>query len=168
MNEFVIPVNGLANGLHRYSFRIGKEFFERIEYSEFGNGMVEVGLELEKENSLFTFNFSFSGSVEVVCDRCNDLFNLEINGKERLIVKGSKEEGEDDEIVYIPEETGQFDISHYLYEFISLLVPMRRVHPEDEEGISLCNPEVIKRLNQYSSHTGTDPRWDALKKLKDQ
>lgn len=47
---------------------------------------------------------------------------------------------------------------------------MQLIHPDNEDGVSGCNPEVIKYLatSQVTKHTEEeDPRWAALKKLKD-
>ena len=73
---------------------------------------------------------------------------------------------ENEELQIIPEGVNHFDISPFLYEYIHLLLPVRRIHPEDENGNSLCDPEVIKMLDKSSSSGEPDPRWDVLNKLK--
>ena len=59
----------------------------------------------------------------------------------------------------------QIDIAPYLYEFIALGVPLRKVHPENE-----CNPEVIERLHPEIDESVEENEissvWDKLKKLK--
>ena len=41
------------------------------------------------------------------------------------------------------------------------------IHPDDADGNSTCNPDMIRRLNDLLVHgeVQTDPRWDDLKKL---
>jgi uncharacterized metal-binding protein YceD (DUF177 family) len=40
------------------------------------------------------------------------------------------------------------------------------MHPEDEEGKSNCDPEMLKTLSQhFAEDEESDPRWDELKKL---
>jgi len=41
------------------------------------------------------------------------------------------------------------------------------VHPDDENGKSTCDPEMLSKLNEYivSGEKGSDPRWNDLKKL---
>ena len=73
---------------------------------------------------------------------------------------------ENDEIVVIPEHDYEIDLSQYLYEYINLILPYRKVHGEDENGNSLCNPDIIKKIEEHTEEEATDPRWDALKKLK--
>ena len=106
--------------------------------------------------------------IRLNCDRCLGEFDFPVKGNERLIVKfGDDPVEETDDILIIPENAHELDISHYLYEFISLLLPYKKAHGEDEQGNSLCDPEVLKIMDGHEEVTGSDPRWDALKKLKD-
>ncbi len=111
LKEYVIPIQGLSAGVHKYQFKIDKRFFENIEYSEFKDGDIKLNLELVKDENMITLNFDFKGSVMVHCDRCNDLFNQPVSGKERLILKTGIEDNEDtDDIISLSKETGRFDI----------------------------------------------------------
>ena len=58
---------------------------------------------------------------------------------------------------------------HFIYETICLALPHRIVHPDDENGNSTCNPEVLKKLesmSQTEKPQEIDERWAALKDLK--
>jgi uncharacterized metal-binding protein YceD (DUF177 family) len=53
-----------------------------------------------------------------------------------------------------------------------LAVPLKRVHPKVADG-SLSSPALdlldklsVKELKEEKEQDNTDPRWDALKKLK--
>lgn len=165
--QFVIQLGGLKANQHHFDFEIDDKFFEHFEYSEIKNGTIAVHLELVKEEKVLAFHFSFDGKVILPCDRCFKPVNLKINGTEHLIVKfGDGYYEENEELQIIPEGVNQFDISPFLYEYINLLLPVRRVHPEDENGNSLCDPEIIKMLEQTSSAGEPDPRWEVLNKLK--
>jgi uncharacterized metal-binding protein YceD (DUF177 family) len=90
-----------------------------------------------------------------------------LDGRETLIVKFGKDyHEENEEVQIIPEGETHLDVSPFIYEYIHLLMPFRKVHPEDEEGNSLCDPEVIKRINERETLSEPDPRWEVLKKLK--
>ena len=94
---------------------------------------------------MLIFNFAIKGVVNVMCDRCLDNFDFSIEGQERLIVKlGEEREDDDDEIVIIPENVHQMDLSIYLFEYVVLLLPMKKTHPDDENGNTTCNPDIIK------------------------
>lgn len=166
LKEFVISFAGLSEGIHKYDYKVSRSFFEEAESTEIEDGDVEVKLELEKQTRMLIFNFQISGTIVVPCDRCLDPMNVEIESENRLIVKfGERWDEEDDEVLIIPEHEHKIDIKQFIAEFIELQIPMRKVHPEDENGESSCNPEILKKLKEHQA-AEIDPRWEALKNLK--
>lgn len=165
--QFIIPVTGLKPGSHQFDFEIDDSFFEHFEYSEIQKGKIDLHLVIEKEDNILVLLFNFTGHVRIPCDRCYEPFDLTIEGKERLILKfGSDYHEESEEIQVVPIGENHFDISPFIYEYIHLSLPVRRVHPDDESGESTCDPEIIHRLEDFPSSPGPDPRWEALAALK--
>jgi len=165
--QFLISFGGLKLGNHQLDFEIDSRFFEEFEYSEYKTGSLKVVMGMEKQQRMLILDFSVLGSVEVICDRCLDPFPPEINGKHKLFVKfGSDSHKKNNDVIVIPENETRFDVGHYIYEYIVLSVPIRHVHPENEDGISGCDPEVLKKMEEIKVTEKADPRWDALKKLK--
>lgn len=165
-NEFLIPVSGLALGVHRYQFDIRDDFFADLDYSEVKHAEVTVDLEVEREELMMTMNFRLEGKVLVACDRCADEFYIPIQSEQVFCIKlGAEEVEESDDVAVVPADQHAYDVSSLIYEYIVLAVPMHRVHPEGE-----CNPEVIKLLSRDETSseedTATDPRWAALKDIK--
>ena len=168
LKQFVIPFRGLKNDIHHFDFVIDRKFFDAIEYAELKDGLVHVGLDMEKQDRMMIFDFDFTGYMEVECDRCLDIFKQDLEGHRRLIVNfGEAFEEQSDDIIIIPEGEYAFDVSTYIYEHINLLLPMQRIHPDDEKGNSTCNPEMLQRLSSLDIEQEVDPRWDVLKKLKE-
>ena len=167
LQEFEIPFLGLKEGVHDYAFDIDAAFFDSFEYSEVKQGQVHVDVSMERQERMLIFNFSIRGMVELPCDRCLAPIQLQVSGNERLIVKFGREwEEESEEVLIMPETESRIDISSFIYEYIMLMLPYKRVHQEDEEtGESLCDGSMVEKLQQYSE-SGSDPRWDALKALK--
>jgi uncharacterized metal-binding protein YceD (DUF177 family) len=96
------------------------------------------------------------------------MFYQTVESENRLLVKsGSKWNEDDPDLITIPADEHELDIRQYLYEFIHLALPLQRVHPDDENGISTCNPDMLKRISQHvvDGDSKNDPRWDELKKL---
>ena len=111
--------------------------------------------------------FAIEGQAKLVCDRCAGEYMQAVSGSNRLIVKYGQEQQEvSDEILVIPESRHQLDVSSYIYEYIVLLLPYKRVHPPDENGNGTCDPEMIRLLEGKAKSETTDPRWDELKKIK--
>ncbi len=164
--EYIIPVAGLSLGDHRFSYKIDDSFFSNYDHFDTNKGLLNLTIDMVKESNLLDFKFHFAGYVELKCDRCLDTFNLNIEDDFRLIVKyGEEFEEISDEIITIPNNDSNVDLSQYIYEYINLMLPIRKTHPDDEFGNSTCNQEMIDRINTYSEQK-EDPRWDALKNIK--
>jgi len=164
-NKYVIPYSGLKTGIHLFEFLVDETFFEEIEYSEIKRGKLKVNVTLNKHESMLAFDFEIEGTIQVECDRCLGLFYMPVNGKNRLIVKfGEVISEESDELIIIPESEHKFSLDKYIFEYISLMVPMQHMHPDDENGDSTCDPEVVKLLENHRSKEN-DPRWSALKNI---
>lgn len=173
LKEFQIPHVGLKIGVHQFEYRIDHQFFRHFEESLLSDCMVNVRVELEKGETLFALKFFIDGTVSVACDICLEPFNKEIFGDFQCLVKFSEElskgANDDDEIIYLSRETPYLDISHLIYEYIVLCLPMHLVGCKDPGNDPRCNQEVIKRLlkKEGLKEPGeVDPRWAELNKLK--
>ena len=166
-DQYQIAFSGLHPGTHSFDFQIGDSFFEQVKDAEITGGQVSVMVTMAKEERMMDLHFEIHGTVKVPCDRCNELMDFAVDGNERLIIKlGDHYQEESEDVQIIPDTAHQFDLRPFLYEYIHLLLPIRRVHPEDEEGNSQCDPEILKKLKELSEHHIQDPRWEALNLLK--
>lgn len=170
-DSYVVRISGLSEGEHGFSFEMGHKFFASFEASEIEHGEVHARVILEKRHGIMVLHFHLSGEVEVACDRCLDLFMTEVRFDQQLIVKRGDIPGEmEDDVIVIGKEDHEIDIRQYLYEFVVLALPCKRIHPPDKHGKSTCNPAMIKRLeahqeNQDDREERTDPRWNVLKEI---
>ena len=167
-SEFLIPVSGLALGVHDFTFDIHDDFFADLEYSEVKQGDVTVRLNVIREELMMTMTFNIEGKVLVPCDRCADEFYIPIQSEQVFYIKlGAEEvEEESDDVAVVPAEEHAYDVRSLIYEYIILSIPIHRVHPEGE-----CNPQVLALLSHDEEPSGeeeveTDPRWSALKDIK--
>lgn len=167
--EFILPIAGLSLGSKHYAFELRRNFFDLVGYDECSDALVNVSLVLEKHENMIELHFDIQGWIELPCDRCADEYKQPVKGTQNLILKlGTVYEEESDEVITIPVEQHQFDVRHLIYEYIILLLPIRKIHPDDEQGNSSCNSDVISKLDQIRVETEVDPRWDALSKLNSQ
>lgn len=169
-NPYIIPFVGLKDGEHRFDYVIEDDFFKDREYSEVKQARIHTQVILTKAPNLLVFDIKMEGTINVPCDRCGDPFDFPVWGERKFIVSLTNDKFEDgDDIVSLSLEASEIDISQNLYEYIILLLPPRRIHPNKEDGTSGCNPNALKILNKFSPNEeeqATDPRWDALKKIK--
>lgn len=176
-----IPLRGLSEGKHEFEYSLDKGFFSLIDdgTADIKKGNLKVAVSLKRTSVAFELNFAILGNVNVPCDRCLDDISMDVDTKNKLIVKFGKEYSEEnDEIVIIPEEDGEINIAWFLYEFIVLSLPTKKVHPA-----GTCNKAMSTKLNKHrakSTDDGseeeadedmsldddssfTDSRWDTLK-----
>ena len=168
LRHFIIPFSGLKVGNYTFTFEIEDKFFEHFEYSEIKKGKLHIDCHLDKQARMMVLYFDITGTVRVPCDRCAEEFDQLIEGKQKLIVKfGVDHTEESEDILVITDKEHELDVSQYLYEYIHLLLPIKKVHGTDENGNSLCDPEVIRYIKEVEDHP-VDPRWEILQKLKEQ
>lgn len=183
---YKIPLKSLSEGVHKFEFVLDDQYFKLIgdADSDIKRGSVNAEVSVKRISSTFEFGFVLNGGVFVPCDRCLDDISIEIDTQNKLIVKFGREYSEEsDEIVVIPEDEGELNIAWFLYEFVTLNVPMKRVHPPGK-----CNKVMSSKLNKHKAVSTDaddenddeheagddiideviDPRWDALKGLTDE
>lgn len=173
LKEFIIQFAGLKNGLHEFDFEIDDKFFAEFEYSIIKKGCLDVHLSFDKREHLLTLDFDISGTVELTCDRCLDPFDYQLETRQEQLVKitDQVEAGEQDEIVYIGAKEHEINVAPFIYEFTHLALPMVSIHPDDAGGTPACNPETLAALEKLRAKEDKqapegDPRWEALKKLR--
>lgn len=174
MKEFKIPFTSLKDGSHEFKFEVNDSFFAAFPFSEIHKGKVHIGVTLSKQFQILTLEISIKGEVEQVCDRCGNDYQQALNGKRKLVVHLNADSFEDeDDLISLPESVHVLDLSQYIYEYITLLVPSRRVCGGKPEESNQCDPDMIAKLEELKSGSDLeeeekpiDPRWDSLKNIK--
>ena len=163
----MIPFAGLKTGEHVFEYVIDDSFFKGRGYSEIQHAKINTQAALTKGTNLLVFDVKMEGAINVMCDRCGENFDFPVWGERKLIVSLTNDRfDEGDDIISIPFESSEIDISQYLYEYIILLLPQRRIHPDNAAGESGCNPEALKMLKKFSEEKQEkkiDPIWEELK-----
>ena len=171
LSEYTLPFSGLSEGKHQFEFKVDDRFFAEFEGSEVEKGKLEVNVELEKRSTYLRLTFSIKGVVELICDRCLENFDFPVESARELLVKFSEKPVEDEaELIYLHPTDFQVEAAQYIYEFVILSLPIRRVHPDGKNGVSMCDPVMLKKLEELRHHEKTtdepvDPRWNDLKKF---
>lgn len=173
-DNFKLRISGISLGSHKFSIACDKEFFETSGIEELQDGVINVEIDLEKDESMLHLFFQFKGEVVALCDRCLDPLSFEMDFEEEIVVKlvpfkVEEDMTEEDGIWLINENEYDLDVYHFVYESIRLAMPIQIMHPDRPDGTSTCNPEVLKRLEKLipkENPKETDSRWDALKDIK--
>ncbi|MGL5273259.1 MAG: YceD family protein [Phocaeicola sp.] len=175
----------------QYDLQLDNQFFVDLDAPEVQKGKLTVSLEVKKAHGVFTLYFQIDGTVKVPCDRCLDDMEISVSVSEELKVKLGHEFSEEGDIVIVPEEDGYINVAWFIYEFITLSVPMKHVHAPGK-----CNKGMVGKLGKHlrtvvdgeemedddddflssvESDTESfndeskeiDPRWNELKKIID-
>lgn len=170
LSIYNIAFKGLSAGKHFFEYEIESLFFSQFRGGVIEEGKINVSLTLEKQSSLMILWFEIKGTVLLQCDRCLENFDQKIKSKNKIFVKfGEKEFNDGDEVIWVSVNDYQINVAQLIYEFICLAVPIKNIHPEDANGNSTCDPEMIEKLDKYviGEEKTENSVWKDLKKLLD-
>jgi uncharacterized protein len=166
LSTYNIAFKGLAEGIHVFDYQIGNSFFDQFE-----NSLVEqadVKITLEKRNTFLSLNIRLTGTVRLICDRCLEWYDQPVTNKADLFIKfGNTQLNDGDDVIWLHPYDYQFNVAQIIYEFITLCVPLKHIHPSSGGGKTGCNAEMLKKLEKFShpSEKKPDERWKQLKNL---
>mgnify|MGYP001184922148 FL=1 len=181
-NNYDVSFAGLSLGTHEFEFHVTQEFFDLFDFEqEFRKPEIDLKLTLDKKNNFLDLIFQLSGKVELDCDLTNESFLNDLNSYAEIVVKfGDDYDFSDDESWIIPSAEHTINIAQMFYEMSLLAIPRKKIHPDVLSGES--HSEMLDLLDQYSltedegeeffsdetseSNEYIDPRWEVLKKLK--
>lgn len=189
-SSYSIQLKTMEIGESVLEYHLDNEFFEAIGEEAIQKGNINAKIRVVKSSKQSELFFELEGKVVVLCDRCLEEMDQPIKTSGHLIVRMGKEFMDDgDDIVVIPEEQGVINVSWFMYEFVELAIPIKHVHPfghcntgmasklsehlvdsdsfeDDDESFSSATMDVLND-GDSSDNGPIDPRWAALKKLKD-
>lgn len=167
LRNYDVSFSGLKTGKHEFRYEIDKEFFQLFDTEqEFTNPKITVEVLLDKHSTFLEFEIKVDGTVELVCDITNDDFDHPIENEIGVLVKfGEEYDDSEEDVITIPSNDHAFNIAQLIYENVVLSIPMKKISPdvtdEDLEILEKFGPKETEAEEPKS-----DPRWDALKNLK--
>jgi len=136
--NFIIPIPEEATAQKQYTYQINEDFFAFFENSFLKQGSVQVDVIMEKTPMHIRLLFTIRGTVELLCDRTLMIFDYPIDIERAVHFKKGNENKELDVDMYmIEKDTTTLSLAQHIYDFVSLAVPMKRLHP------SVANDEAI-------------------------
>jgi uncharacterized metal-binding protein YceD (DUF177 family) len=173
--QYDIAFVGLKPGIHEFSYEIDEDFFDAETPRDFSNCNARVKLTLDKKVNFFLLKFEIGGRADVVCDRCSNLLNKELWDEFNMVVKmvdnpdEMNEQEDDPDIHYIAKTESHLHLNEWMYEFVSLSVPMQKMCSEEEYGGPSCNLEVLQKLKEMEAQANgqnANSIWKGLDKFK--
>jgi uncharacterized metal-binding protein YceD (DUF177 family) len=178
LGAYSINIVGLSNKQHHFQYEFGSEFFREYGSDLVSEGSFGVDLLLDKHETFLEAEFKIKGTARLICDRSLEPFDYPIESTRKIVFKyGDKDEEVTDEIIIIHRETATLELGQYIYEFIALAIPLKKLHPkfrdEDQDEDDLSTGKIVyssdpEEDNGKNGDDGEDidPRWNILKKLK--
>lgn len=172
--KYTIPFSGLKEGDYEYDFVLDNAFFENFPESGIQKADINVLVKMVRREHMLVLDITFNGNVMLECDRCGNEYAQQVKGSRKMVVNLNAEEFDDeDDLISLPASYHDLNLEQYLYEYVILELPNRRVCPE----VPGCDPDVISKLNELKagedeeidegqSDEPSDPRWDALKNIR--
>lgn len=174
--DFEIAFVGLKPGVHEFNYVIDDRFFEAYQAQDFRNCKANVRLALDKKTGFMQLRFEIGGTLEVICDRCNNNLPLDLWDEFTITVKmvenpeQMNEQEDDPDMYYIANGESHIDISNWIYEFINLSIPMQKTCSYEKMDGPHCNPQamdMLKKMEPEESENKENPIWKGLEKFRD-
>lgn len=174
LDQYNIQFSGLKAGKHKFEFKIGNDFFSHFENTDIERADIDVFVDFEKNERYLALDFHLRGTIQTICDRCLEDLIIKIDYAPRLYVNFGDETSDltdIDDTMVLSRAEDKIGLAKHFYDYILLNMPIQKTHPDDEDGESTCNPEMIANIEKYENGENnreegkTDPRWDKLKGL---
>ena len=129
--ELAINIPRPSSGTSEVAYQLDKTFFGLFENSLVENGQLAVHIKLVKNATQIQLLFDIQGAVELTCDRTLAPFNYPIAITQTVYFKFGQETKELDVDLYMIEQGATtIDVAQHIYDFVSLAVPMKKLHPQ--------------------------------------
>jgi len=175
-----LKIKTLPFGTHTVECHLDESFFNQEEQIEVRHADVEITLNVTRNSeNTYRLEIACDGTVTIPCDRCLDDLDLPVAEDYCLNVEqmGTELDDSNDELLIVPQDWRELDVAPIVRDTVLLAIPMMRCHQNEDD----CNADMLNLLDCHrveavpdddddnnKQTTSTDPRWEALKKLKEQ
>jgi uncharacterized metal-binding protein YceD (DUF177 family) len=180
LSKYNIDIYGLEDKQYDYDMESGDAFFEEMEQDLIEHGHFKTHVVLNKSATMIQLRFHTTGSVTLTCDRSLEPFEEPVDTDDRIILKfGDHNEELTEEIEMISRNTNRINVARYIFDFIALSLPVKKLHPslrteedefdledDEEEGMLVYTSGETEEGDDTEEEEKIDPRWEALKNLK--
>mgnify|MGYP001801711938 CR=1 FL=1 len=133
------------------TYDLDDDFFALFEHSLLDQGKLTATVQLHKTWDNIQLKFSILGQVVLVCDRSLAPFHYPIHLTPVVtFVPGTESKDLEVDLYMIPQHATTLNIAQHLYDFISLAIPMKKIHPKfDADAATQLTADYV-----YTSEAG--------------
>lgn len=166
-----LRIGGLSDGTHEMSLDVAPASIQLP--AAFGSP-VAVRIRVEKTHADAVVHVEAAATAEFPCDRCLEPVQVPATAAFALyyahdLATARASADDEDEARLIDPQDPVVDLEDDVRSELLLHVPMRITCGEDADGRSLCRADIARYLAEENGEDDApagDPRWDALKALK--
>ncbi len=161
-------ISDIPEGTSRRQHVVDAGTFE-LDDAEHDN--INLDITFIRESDTIRVQFTASTGLTLICDRSLEKFSRETTYEYEVLFKINAEKTEDSRIAVRPLNVSKnlIDIEEEVRDSILLSIPLKKLHPryitdtgEATDFQASYGPDL-----EDEDEKPVDPRWDALKKLKD-
>ena len=159
-----VTIKDLHEGINELECEVPSQNYNLPEIGSF-SGPIRLKIFVDKLGNLFRFKIPVLADVEITCDSCLEPFQSGLDAMIEQIYELGTSDLDSDEIIIIPRNSKEINISEAIQEVFSLNRPMKQLCQDGCKG--LC-PNCGINLNQKSCNChleNIDPRLEKLKSL---
>ncbi|NND72108.1 MAG: DUF177 domain-containing protein [Rhodothermales bacterium] len=156
----IVNLGSLENGEHHFEFSPDPDALELDD--RFSNIQVSVRVFLTGTDVIATIDSQ--ATVRLVCDRSLKEFDSTLRGDSTVMGASVVTETTDryDDVVEISAADQSMDVSSVVRDTLLLAIPSRAVAPGEEDS------PITTVFTDDDADDRIDPRWEGLKKIKEQ
>ncbi|MHA7877574.1 MAG: YceD family protein [Bacteroidota bacterium] len=118
----------------KITYELGADFFALFEHSLLEKGRVTATISISSQRSELRFLFSITGTIELLCDRSLEQFAYPVAIEEEVIfIYGHEDKALSAALYMLKPKTTMINIAQHIYDFVSLAIPMKKLHPRFAE-----------------------------------
>lgn len=170
MSKLVFNIVEIPEGESHKKLALDPEDLDLSPY-KFEGGRIE--LDLYRARHFVRANYYVEAGVELVCDRSLEPFVHPVTTEYDVVFKTEVEEETEDEQGAVREfdfSSNTFSIEEEVRDSIMLNIPMQKIHPKylnDDGEFEDFETKSFGEGPDEDEKSAVDPRWEKLKKLKD-
>lgn len=167
IRNYDVIFSGLKNGFHKFNFEIDQALFKLFDTEQdFTEPKIQVDISMDKHTTFLEFIINIKGTVILICDISAEKFEHPVENQIEVLVKfGEEYDDSEEDVITIPAKDHAFNAAQLIYECVSLAIPMKKIAPDiSEEDLAILEKFSPKESSEEEHET--DPRWEALKNIK--
>lgn len=172
MAKLEFKIVEIPEGSSERTLELDREDLDLVDYPFLGG---TIDLSFYRTIHFIRVNFTIDSDVELVCDRSLEPFEYPVKADYEVLFKvdvKEETETEDGAVRRFNFSSNTLNIEDEVRDTVLLNIPIKKLHPKflDEQG----NPKDFEEQSfgdvteEEEDPELADPRWEKLKKLKDE